>query len=105
MVIRPRLDRLPDPPRCPWCGSRFTSRTRRAEGYFCHSCWRQFVESPEVAFDFVADAWSPELAALQATGEIVTVPLPHGFLGVSVISVTAVPPRRKTPERREVVSR
>ncbi len=98
------IDRLPVPPRCPWCGSRFTSRSRRAEGYFCHSCWRAFLDATPVAFDFIADAWTPELAALQAGGELIAVALLQGFLGVCLISVE-VPLRRETPDRREVVSR
>lgn len=104
MLPIPALDRLPDPPRCPWCGSKFTSRSRRTDGYFCHSCWRSFIDAPLVAFDFVADGWTPDLAALQTGGELIAVALPSGFLGVCLISVE-VPLRRETPDRREVVSR
>lgn len=89
------IDRLLDPPRCPHCGSKFTSRSRRVDGYFCHSCWRPFREAPEVPFDFIADGWHPDLAALQAAGEVIAVALAGGFLGVCVISI-------KTPEHREV---
>ncbi|HXF82331.1 MAG TPA: hypothetical protein VNN19_06240 [bacterium] len=103
--MRRTIDRLADPPRCPHCGSAFTSRSRRREGYFCHSCWRSFEPPTEVPFDFVADGWTAELAALQAAGEVIGVALPNGFVGVCVISTTPLLMRREIPSRREVVTR
>jgi len=104
MAAHRPIDRLPAPPRCPHCGSRFTSLSRRAEGYFCHSCWRPFQDAPEVSYDFVADGWTRELAALQAAGEVVAVALAYGFLGVHVISTAPLRLRRQVPHRREVVN-
>ena len=101
---RRSIDRLSEPLRCPWCGSGFTSRSRGREAWFCHSCWRVFREQPEVGYDFVADGWSEALGILQASGELITVRLPHGFVGVCMISVDQVP-RRRSSVRREVVSR
>jgi hypothetical protein len=101
---RRSIDRLPEPLRCPWCGSGFTSRSRGREAWFCHSCWRVFREVAEVGYDFVADGWSAALGKLQADGELIAVRLPHGFVGVCMISVEGVPRRRKHT-RREVVSR
>lgn len=102
-AMEPRtIDRLADPPRCPHCGSTFTSRSRRAEGWFCHSCWHRFADAPAVPFDFVADGWTPELALLQAAGEVIAIALPKEFLGVCVISATPAGLRRETPDRREV---
>jgi len=103
--VRRSIDRLGDPPRCPFCGSAFTSRSRRVEGYFCHSCWRRFAEAEEVAFDFVADGWTPELSALQAAGEVIVVALPKGFLGVCVLSTAPPLWRRETSRSWEVVTR
>jgi len=101
---RRSIDRLSGPLRCPWCGSGFTSRNRGREAWFCHSCWRVFRELPEVGYDFVADGWSEALGILQASGELIAVRLPHGFVGVCMISVDQVP-RRRSSGRREVVSR
>ena len=101
---RRSIDRLPEPLRCPWCGSGFTSRSRGREAWFCHSCWRVFRELPEVGYDFVANDWSQALGVLQASGELIAVRLPHGFVGVCMISVDQVP-RRRGQTRREVVSR
>lgn len=105
VTTRHPIDRLADPPRCPHCGSLFTSRSRRRQGYFCHSCWRSFDLASDIPFDFVADGWTPELAALQATGEVIGVGLPNGFVGVCVVSTTPLLPRRETSSRREVVTR
>jgi hypothetical protein len=58
----------------------------------------------EVSYDFVADGWSDALGKLQAGGELIAVRLPHGFVGVCMISVEGVP-RRRMYIRREVVSR
>lgn len=58
----------------------------------------------EVPYDFVADGWSEALGKLQAEGELITIRLPHGFVGVCMISVEGVP-RRRRHTRREVVSR
>lgn len=102
---RRSIDRLADPARCPHCGSTFTSRSRRGEGFFCHSCWRGFTEAGSLPFDFVADGWTPELAALQAAGEVIAVGLPNEFLGVCVISTTPLLLRREISHRREVVTR
>lgn len=101
---RRSIDRLAEPVRCPWCGSGFTSRSRGREAWFCHSCWRVFRDVPDLGYDFIADGWSEALALLQASGELITVRLPHGFVGVCMISVEGVP-RRRTQTRREVVSR
>ncbi len=105
-MVTPRrsLDRVPPPLRCPWCGSGFTSRSRGREAWFCHSCWRVFREAAEVSYDFVADGWTDALGALQGSGDIITVRLPYGFIGVCMISVDPVP-RRRHSTRREVVSR
>ena len=105
VTVRRSIDRLAEPARCPYCGSTFTSRSRRREGYFCHSCWRGFTEAGDLPFDFVADGWTPELAALQAAGEVIAVGLPNEFLGVCVISTTPLLLRRETSYRREVVTR
>lgn len=105
VTTRRSIDRLADPVRCPHCGSTFTSRSRRGQGYFCHSCWRGFTEAGGLPFDFVADGWTPELAALQAAGEVIAVRLPNSFLGVSVISTAPLLLRREASHRREVVTR
>lgn len=105
VTIRRSIDRLVDPVRCPHCGSTFTSRSRRGQGYSCHSCWRSFTEAGGLPFDFVADGWTPELASLQAAGEVIAVRLPNSFLGVSVISTAPLLLRREASHRREVVTR
>ncbi|MDR7402236.1 MAG: hypothetical protein QN155_08420 [Armatimonadota bacterium] len=87
VFFRPSIHRLPDLPRCPWCGSRYTSRARQPRIYYCHSCFRAFEEIPEVPYDFVADEWSPALGALQREGELILVLLGAGFYGVCLISV------------------
>src|SRR3972149_10204622 len=101
---RRSIDRLAEPLGCPWCGSGFTSRSRGREAWFCTSCRRVFREQPEVGYDFVADGWSEALGILQASGELITVRLPHGFVGVCMISVDRFSPRRSLV-RREVVNR
>jgi len=105
VTVRRSIDRLAEPVRCPHCGSAFTSRRQRGGGCFCHSCWRGFTEAGDLPFDFVADGWTPELAALQAAGEVIAVRLPNDFVGVSVISTTPLLLRRGTSHRREVVTR
>ena len=77
VTIRRSIDRLADPVRCPHC----------------------------LPFDFVADGWTPDLAALQAAGEVIAVRLPNSFLGVSVISTAPLLLRREASHRREVVTR
>jgi len=101
---RRSIDRLPNPPRCPWCGSGFTSRSRGREAWFCHSCWRVFRESADLGYDFIADGWSDGVGALQAGGELIAVRLPHGFVGVCLISLERNP-RRRGAGRHEAVPR
>jgi hypothetical protein len=59
---------------------------------------------PDAAYDFVADGWSEALGILQASGELIAVRLPHGFVGVCMIRVDQIP-RRRGSGRREVVNR
>lgn len=70
---------------CPRCGSTHVSHYRGDE-YCCYNCWHRFLWAPQVPFDFVADGWTPELAAAQAAGDVILVRLPKGFYGVCVIT-------------------
>ncbi len=82
----PGIDRLPNPVRCPWCGSKYTSMARGPQRrYYCHSCFRSFETPAEVAYDVIAEEWTPALAALQAAGELIAVRLGAGFYGICLL--------------------
>lgn len=81
------IDRLPSPPRCPWCGSVYTSVSRSpSRRFYCHACFRAFTETPDAPYDVIADEWTPALAALQAAGELIAVPLGAGFYGICLLA-------------------
>lgn len=81
------IDRSPTTPRCPWCGSLYTSISRSpSRRYYCHACFRAFAETPEAPYDVIADEWTPALAALQASGELIAVRLGGGFYGICLLT-------------------
>lgn len=86
LFSRQPVRRPQTPPRCPWCGSALTARSRNPGTYYCHRCLRAFGDAPEVPFDFIFDQWAPELAALQATGDLIAVRLPEGFYGICILA-------------------
>jgi hypothetical protein len=38
----------------------------------------------EIPFDFYLDGWDPAAASFQESGDLILVPLPHGFYGAIV---------------------
>jgi hypothetical protein len=77
-----------DPPghlRCSWCGSDDTTLRGSSGTHYCRRCSRLFLDAREIAFDVIADQWTPALSALQAAGEIIAVGLPGGFYGVCLL--------------------
>lgn len=92
-------------PRCPWCGSAFTARSRNPGTYYCHRCLRVFGDAPEVAFDFIVDEWTRELAALQATGDLIAVRFPLGFYGICILGEEDPLTSVRRAERRPVLPR
>jgi hypothetical protein len=71
--------------RCSSCGSDATAQYGASGRHYCYRCSRFFQDAPGVAFDLVADGWTPGLGALQAAGEVIAVPLRGGFYGVCVL--------------------